>query len=305
MEITGKRLYLVGGSWRAIAKLDMARRNYPLRVLHEYRIGVADLAETLNHIVKTEDLEPLRSQAGVGSDRMALVPLAAEVLQGVLRVLAPQDVYVSSYGLREGLLYEQMPDQLRDRDPLIEACLWAEDHDARVPGFGRVLYHFVRPLFAGMPQERLRLVRAACLLHDVSWRAHPDYRAQVCFDYATRANLGGLSHEGRIFLGLALLHRYKNTRPDGMHEAMIALLDDESAQMAQILGKAMRFGAMFTAQAPDDMGVLRWNRETRQLTLSIGPRAMALFGEMAQARLSSLGKTLGAETEVVSLSRAS
>jgi exopolyphosphatase/guanosine-5'-triphosphate,3'-diphosphate pyrophosphatase len=57
-----------------------------------------------------------------------------------------------------------------------------------------------------------RLIRAACLLHDVSWRAHPDYRAEVCFDNATRANLGGLTHGERVYLGLALLHRYKSNR---------------------------------------------------------------------------------------------
>jgi exopolyphosphatase/guanosine-5'-triphosphate,3'-diphosphate pyrophosphatase len=60
--------------------------------------------------------------------------------------------------------------------------------------------------------KKLRLIRAACLLHDVSWRAHPDYRAEVCFDNATRANLGGLTHGERVYLGLALLHRYKSNR---------------------------------------------------------------------------------------------
>ena len=283
----------------------MARRGYPLRVLHEYRFDPEALKGTLAVLTGSDDMDALRTDAGVSRERMALVPVAAEVLLGVLRVLRPDEIYVSSYGMREGLLFEQMPDQLRDRDPLIEACLWAEDHDARVPGFGRVLYHFVRPLFAGAAPERLRLVRAACLLHDVSWRAHPDYRAQVCFDYATRANLGGLSHEDRVFLGLALLHRYKNSRPDSVHEAMIGLLGEDGQHAAQILGKSMRFGAMFTAQAREDMGALTWDAATRQLTLSIGPRAMALYGEVAQARFASLARTLGAESEVVSLSRAS
>ena len=84
-----------------------------------------------------------------------------------------------------------MPQRLRDRDPLIEACYFNEAKDARVPGFGRELYRFIRPLFPRVSAARLRLIRAACLLHDVSWRAHPDYRAEVCFEVATRANLGG------------------------------------------------------------------------------------------------------------------
>ena len=81
-----------------------------------------------------------------------------------------------------------------------------------MPGFGKILYNLILPLYKSAPAPRKRLIKAACFLHDVSWRAHPDYRAEVCFDNATRANLGGLKHSERDFLGLALLHRYRNKR---------------------------------------------------------------------------------------------
>lgn len=292
-----RRLFLVGGSWRAIARLDMLRRNYPLKVLHEYQMSPRELNKTLKWIANS-DLEAIRSEAGVGSERMSLIPLAAHTLAGVLRSLKPQEIYVSGYGLREGLLYEQMPPLLRDRDPLIEACRFAEAKDARVPGFGKVLYEFVRPLYGRAPAARMRLVKAACLLHDVTWRTHPDYRAEVCFDYATRANLGGLSHAERVFLGLALLHRYKNSRSGNRFETLLSLLTEKQILDAEILGKAMRFGAMFTAQTQDQMGQLRWHPSMKKLVLTIGPTASDLFGEVAQARFESLAKSLGSETEV-------
>ena len=135
---------------------------------------------------------------------MILVPLASEVLRQLIRTFGPKEIAISSYGIREGMLYEQMPDHARKRDPLIEACRFAESKDARRPGFGRDLNRFLEPLFKGEKPANKRLIRAACLLHDVTWRAHPDYRAEVCFDNATRANLGGLTHAERIWLGLAL-----------------------------------------------------------------------------------------------------
>jgi len=192
------RLFLVGGSWRAIAKIDMARQGYPLKVLHEYRMTAASVRETIRFI-ETEDMGSLRSLAQVSSARMALVPYATDVLSRLVSTFRPKDIAVSSYGIREGLLYEQMPQRLRDRDPLIEACRFAEAKDARLPGFGKSLFQFVLPLFRPAPGAQKRLVKAACLLHDVSWRAHPDYRAEVCFDYATRANMGGLKHSERVF----------------------------------------------------------------------------------------------------------
>jgi len=237
------RLFLVGGSWRAIARIDMLRRGYPLQVLHEYRMTPRAVSATVKYIKET-DPEELRAAAGVSSSRMALVPFAAEVLSRLVQTFRPKDIAISSYGIREGMLYEQMPQRLRDRDPLIEACRFAEAKDARMPGFGKTLYNLILPLYKSAPAPRKRLIKAACLLHDVSWRAHPDYRAEVCFDNATRANLGGLKHAERVFLGLALLHRYSNKRENARFSDLYEMLDETQRADAEILGKAMRFGAM-------------------------------------------------------------
>ncbi|TDK41044.1 Ppx/GppA family phosphatase [Antarcticimicrobium luteum] len=291
------RLFLVGGSWRAIARIDMTRRGYPLKVLHEYRMTAKSVRETARFI-ETSELETLRSEAGVSAARMALVPYAIDVLNRLVRCFKPKDIAISSYGIREGLLYEQMPQRLRDRDPLIEACYFAENKDARLPGFGKTLFNFVAPLFPQAPQTQLRLIKAACLLHDVSWRAHPDYRAEVCFDYATRANLGGLKHSERVFLGLALQHRYRNKREGTRFAPLYELLDEKGQRQAEILGKAMRFGAMFVMKPDADMGHLTWFPKKRRLELTLPEEASPLYGEVAEARLMSLAQALQAEVGV-------
>jgi exopolyphosphatase/guanosine-5'-triphosphate,3'-diphosphate pyrophosphatase len=291
-----QRLYLVGGSWRVIARLDMERRAYPLTVLHEYRMTPPQLLETLDWIAAS-DLAVLRVLTSTSPERMELVPLACEVLRGLVEVLAPREIDVSAYGIREGLLYEQMPERLRARDPLIEAARMAEATSARMPGFGKKLFGFLEPLFDGAPPERMRLVRAACLLHDTTWRAHPDYRAEVCFDNATRANLGGLDHPGRVFLGLALLHRYKNSRAGSRLEPLFRLLTDDQLRDAEVLGKAMRFGAMFSVADPAAAGSLRLHqskKKDRELELILTPLGVGLFGEVAQARFTALAQSLRA-----------
>ena len=291
------RLFLVGGSWRAIARIDMHRRGYPLHVLHEYRMTPAHVSRTARYIAET-DIEELRNACGISSARMILVPLAAMVLRQLVKAFKPTDIAISSYGIREGLLYEQMPQRLRDRDPLIEASRFAENKDARMPGFGKSLYDFVLPLFKSAPETRKRLVKAACLLHDVSWRAHPDYRAEVCFDNATRANLGGLNHHERIFLGLALLHRYSNTREGTRFEELYTLVDEKTQLEAEVLGKAMRFGAMLWMEKGAERATFKWYPKKRILELRMTSDAMPLFGEVAEARLKSLASSLQAELVV-------
>ena len=292
------RLYLVGGSWRAIARVDMERRGYPLHVLHEYTMTQKDLRATFDYIAESDPTE-LGRATGTSQARMSLVPLASEVLSRVVKTFRPKEIAISSYGIREGLLYEQMPEILRARDPLIESCRASEAASARLPGFGRVLYRFIAPLFSRANDQRLRLIRACCLLHDVSWRAHPDYRAEICFDNATRANLGGLTHSERVYLGLALLHRYRNKREGTPFEALAPLLDDEDTRQAEVVGKAMRFGAMFSAQDPSLMGQLKLYPKKRELELQLpAGDGEALFGEVAEARFKSLASSLAAEPKI-------
>ncbi len=292
------RLFLVGGSWRAFARLDMLRRGYPLNVLHEYRMTHHSVRETIKFIEKG-DPETLRIAAGVSSSRMALIPYAMDVLSRLIRTFKPKDIAVSSYGIREGLLYQQMPQRLRDRDPLIEASRFAEAKDARLPGFGKHLFDFVMPLFKSAPPQKLRLIKAACLLHDVSWRAHPDYRAEACFEYVTRANMSGLKHSERVFIGLALQHRYRNKREDNRFTPMYELLDERGQQEAEILGKAMRFGAMLWMQPDATMGKLRFYPKKQKLELTLPKAAAPLFNEVAEARLNSLAGALKSEIRVI------
>lgn len=293
------RLFLVGGSWRAIARIDMERTDYPLKVLHEYRMTPQAVADTIDYIANS-DVPSLRAETGASEARMRLVPLAAQVLDRLIKQIGPREVAISAYGIREGLLYEQMSPELKARDPLIEAARHGEAMAARLPGFGRKLYDFVRPIFPDADRSQLRVIKAACLLHDVSWRAHPDYRAELCFDNATRANLGGLTHQERVFLGLSLLHRYKSSRQGTNFEPLLAMLSEEQIQRAEVLGRAMRFGAMFALKDPNEHGLLGYDPKADVLVLRLKTdTARALFGEVSEARLNALAGAMGASAAVV------
>ena len=186
---------------------------------------------------------------GTSMARRSLVPLAAEVLAELLRRIEPERVTISAYGLREGLLYRQMPEPMRALDPLIEACRHMEAASARAPGFGAALHAWLASFYADRGPADQRLILAACLLHDVNWRAHPDYRAELCFELVTRSNIAGIDHADRVFLGLALLNRYKAVAPAEEVERYRGLLSPERAADAAVLGRAMRLGSMLSGSA--------------------------------------------------------
>ena len=104
-----------------------------------------------------------------------------------------------------------------------------------------------------------------------------------------------------MFIGIALLHRYKNSREGSRFEPLFALLSPEQIAQAEVLGKAMRFGAMFSTQAPDKLTELRYFPKRKLLELGLQKGAEDLYGEVAEARFGSLAKALGVETAVTHL----
>ena len=58
-------------------------------------------------------------------------------------------------------------------------------------------------------EEEARLRRAACLLADIGWRAHPEYRGEQSLNLIAHAAFIGIDHPGRAYLALANFYRHE------------------------------------------------------------------------------------------------
>lgn len=286
-----KTLFLVGGSFRAIARLDIERIGYPLTIVHEYHLS-ADGIRAVRQLLDDDDTRIAALDLGISNDRYELLPNACEVLSAVVDTFSPKRIMVSSFGLREGALYDAMPGKIRKRDPLLAAAEAAAKRSARFPDFGLALYDWLKPLFAEQSIKKHRLIESACLLHDVNWRAHPDYRAELSFDTAARANLAGLSHKDRVFLGLALMHRYAMRLSNPAYLAMRSLLSEDDNQIAEAVGKAMRLGALFSSAGAEGLDGVEISQKGSVLCLRLGSEAEGFDGEQVDRRLADLGHAL-------------
>ncbi len=297
VDLTGRALFVVGGSWRAFARIEMARSGHPLQVLHGYRVEAKAAAEAADWIA-TQKTDALKAVPGVSAGRAAAAPLAAAVLGRLIARMKPAELRVSAFGLREGVYFEQLPPVTRALDPLIEAARKLETIQARFPGFGEELAQFVAPLAADWSAQERRLSRAACLLNDVNWRAHPDYRAVSCFETVTRANLSGLDHRDRVWLGFALMNRYGGGRRSADVAETLALLSAPARDRAKALGRAMRLGAMLSASAPGALGGAALGVEAGGLTLTLGAELRPLNGALVERRVKALADALGAPMRI-------
>ena len=290
-------LYLVGGSFRTFAKLDIALANYPLKVLHEYKIERSQAVKTANWILENS-ISDHTKLIDSSRERVTLLPMASRVLLQLIDTLKPNYIFFSSYGLREGILFYQMPDRIRNLDPLIEACRHQEISSARFPGFGDKLFDWIKPIFSNLATYDLRLYRAACLLHDTTWKAHPDYRAEMSFETVTRTNLGGIDHQGRIFLALALMSRYKKMLISKKLEGPLKILGKRRTNEAIILGRAVRLGAMVSGTSAVNLKKCKLFIKDQVIFLAFKKSGTDLAAGIVERRLKALADAMNLQYSI-------
>ena len=111
-------------------------------------------------------------EGGARGARLASAPVAAMLLELIVEEIEPSEIIVSTFGIREGLLYSKLKPSVRRLDPLIEEAREAGGGEHRFGQHGDLLDEWIAPLFDDQPAMR-RLRLASCLLADVAWQAEP------------------------------------------------------------------------------------------------------------------------------------
>jgi len=289
----GRTLYAVGGSWRALARIHIAQADYPLRVIHRYRVRAGEFAG-LARLVSRQSRESLVQMHGVTRRRLDVLPQAAAVLERLIAALAPAEVAFSAYGLREGLVYGRLSAAVRRQDPLLSACRDVAARAARFPEHAAELVNWTRKLFADEPAEDTRLRHAACLLSDIAWRTHPDFRAVHAFNEILYYPALHAEHSGRAFLALAVFARYTSKEPPELLGRIRAMIGEEAAQRARIIGLAARLGETISGGVPGmiERFALRPAHNRGVLRLRYRRRDERLIGEVVVKRFEALARAM-------------
>ena len=91
------------------------------------------------------------------------------------------------------------------------------------------------------------------------------------------------------------MYRYRNKPTGSQFENLVWLLKPKFIQQAEILGKAMRLGAMMWVNDSKQPAHLDWRPRSKHLTLKLNSVGESLFGEVAEARYLSLANALQAK----------
>ncbi|MFO1034944.1 MAG: exopolyphosphatase [Hyphomicrobiales bacterium] len=299
-RLKGRSFYAVGGTWRNLARMHMSHAHYPLHVLHQYTM-TRNQALGISELVAGLSPGALKDVKDVSKSRSETMPYGALVLERLLKAGKPDDVVCSVYGVREGYLYAKLPRKKMKSDALLASCWDFARRYARSPEHELELCDWTDQIFGpGLlreTDEEQRLRYAACLLADIGWRAHPDYRADRSMSMISQAAFVGVDHPGRVFLSLTIFYRYEG---EVMKDDLTRLLDERHMERAHLLSSVFRLAYILSAAMPGMLpriGLTLEGSKTLQLRL---PRKLKdLMGERVEKRLASLAFEMGRNPKVL------
>lgn len=293
----GRPFYAVGGTWRNLARLHMNAIDYPLSVMHHYEMGIDNSAAFLRQVA-LGDFAQLRGNERISKSRRALLPYGALVLQQIIAAMEPSKIVVSALGVREGFLYSLLKDEERRADPLISAAEELAQLRSRSVAHAHELAAWTSETLEALgieeTEDEARYRRAACLLADIGWRAHPEYRGTQSLNIISHASFIGIDHPGRAFIALAIMFRHEGVYEDAVAPSLMRLVSPRLLERARLLGALMRVVYLLTAAMPGIMPKLRWREKPGGILALVLPAShAALDGERPAGRLAVLSKVVG------------
>jgi exopolyphosphatase / guanosine-5'-triphosphate,3'-diphosphate pyrophosphatase len=290
----GLPLYLVGGSWRSLAKIHMSLTRYPLPILHSYTMPTQAAVRVARAVARMERAPS--PQRIVSAARWPAMGDAAALLVAVVNQLKPSALIVSATGLREGLVYRQLPREQKMLDPLIIAARAEGRRQGRFSEHGDRLNTWLTPLFEDEEAADRRLLHAACLLGDIGWAANPDFRAERALEFALHGSWYGLDVRGRAMIAHALFVAFGGgpARPPILDQ----LASGDDLDQARRWGLAIRLGQRLSGGVEEPLAMSYFEISPNRITLTLSPEIAALQGDTVTRRMKQLASAIGAPGRV-------
>ena len=293
-----RTFYAIGGTWRSLARLHMWQTGYPLHVMHGYVFSARE-AHDFAGLVHRVNAETLSQIEVVADARRPLLAYAAVVLEHLIDIARPKDVVISALGVREGLLYSMLDADERRKDPLIAAAQELNVLRSRAPAHGEELIAWTDRFMAstGLDEtaEERRLRHSACLLADIGWRAHPDYRGEQSLNIIANAAFVGIDHPGRVYLALAVFFRHVGLVDEELSPRIRELASTRVLDRARVLGSALRVAYLVSASTTGVLPKTPMIVERGRLVLRFRNGLKDLAGERVFVRLRQLARLIGRE----------
>ncbi|MDR6182399.1 Ppx/GppA phosphatase family protein [Asaia bogorensis] len=289
--LKGKPLYLVGGAFRALARLQIARTHYPLNIVHLYTLGADEAREMVTWLIDTPR-KMLEKVPGFPRKRLDDVPFSATVLRRLMRIVQPSRIIFSVDGLREGWYMRKVGQEVAALDPCRALADETAHRLSRSMELPDDLVRWTAPLFQHETPSETALRDMACRMSDIGSFDHPEYRAAQTYLRIMRMHGVGFDHQSRAFVALTLAVRYEADPADPLIEVSRRLLSPDDCDRAVQLGFALRLAYTICGGTSALLKNTSLSIEDGILWLSHNEQSSFAAGGGVKRRLERLGQSM-------------
>lgn len=287
-------VYMIGGTWRALAAFAMRESDYPLTDPHGFTLATGEAMRIASELVGMPP-DKLQRIDGISPMRAGYLPDAAALLRPLLEDLEPAELVFSSWGIREGLLYERLDPVQREADPLLAGVTaFAGPRDAPITDAALLAAWSVELVNGdGKRNERLRL--AAAQLSGALTRVEPNLRVNHATEWALDKRWIALDARGRAMICAALFGSIGRLEvPDRLR----VLASDEELREGMTWGLGFRLARRLGAGSRNALAASTLERKKKRLVLRLDESRAALGHHPATQDLAILAEWLGLEPKI-------
>jgi exopolyphosphatase/guanosine-5'-triphosphate,3'-diphosphate pyrophosphatase len=230
-------LYLVGGRWKRLARLHMASKDYPLKIISNYEVSSAEMKEFL----KLDNV-------------FSALRLTALLLTTLLKVTGVKKIVFCTSGIREGYIYSLLKEKVKRYDPLIEAVLKItklkpKESLKRAKEISKWIESFelmdIKAAYSHASKLAIKIdfhkmIFMSSLLIQAFLFNNKEQKSIAVFDYLINLNLPYLSHPERVFLAYVLFTSLAGNKTNKDIKKYLCLLDFNIQKKAKKIGYLIR-----------------------------------------------------------------
>lgn len=287
-------LYLIGGTWRALATYAMRQMAHPLTDPHGFTLGAERAVEVARQIMASKPAQ-LAQLRGISTMRADKLPDAAALLLALLDHLGSEALVFSSWGLREGLHFQRLDAAERAADPLLAgvAAFAGERSASMIDAPLLTDWTASAASDAGGRFENLR--HAAAELAIGLHRVEPNLRSAHALEWALDKRWVGIDFAGRAMLAAAVRASLGTTEP---HQRLLTLASEGELREAVTWGLAFRLAQRLGAGSGAPLSAARLRVQDAHLTLTIDAAHAPLATTSTSKDLNALAGWLGLEAKL-------
>ncbi len=232
----------VGGTARAVCKIDRIKKRYPFDILHNYKLSSTDVHQIYTSL-KCADYAQRSKVQGLSPERADIIVGGLIIFDTIIKTVDCEDIIISGRGLREGFIFSYIEANHSPIKDILDYNLnGIIDYLHINKAHARCVYNMTYKLFTELqPIHRFgtsydNALKTAALLNTSGMSIDYYHYNKHSFYVILHSNINGLSHKELIIsAAIAATHNSKNTVPLPAFFSIISKLDIKAIEAIGIL----------------------------------------------------------------------